>query len=142
MASFICPGFINFSPIFRLQIFLFNAGGTFRSLQSNAKLYIHQQITLEKYELLRQISTIFLHFSAVEASSILFNLKQVSTFKENLPVIPLHFGLVHIMKCSCIESAYIGNLVLCKAITNSENGRGWEGPLEGVLSKMRQAQLE
>lgn len=89
-----------------------------------------------------QISALFLSFSAVEASSVLFKLKQVSTFKENLPVFPLDCGFTHIMKCSCSESASLCNLVMCKAIPDSENGEGWKGPLEVILSKLGQAQLE
>lgn len=141
MVSFICPGSINFSPIFRLQTFLFNAGRKSGSLQSNAKCHTHLLIT-EKYEpQLTKYQLIFYILVLWKLLQYCLKLSRHALLKKKLPVIPFDHGLAHLMNCSCSESFYICSLALCKAITDSKNGGGWEGLLEIILSKMRQVQL-
>lgn len=138
MVSFICPGCIN------LLLYLDYKPFCSMQVENLAVCRVMQNVILIRKSLQKDMSHDSPNINPFCTSLVLWMLlqyclswKHVFAFKENLPVIPLDYGLAHIMKCSCSESAYLCNLVLCKPITDLEKGGGWKGPLEVILSKLR-----
>lgn len=129
MVSFICPGSIN------LLLYLDYKPFCSMQVENLAVCRVMQNVILIRKSLQKDMSHDSPNINPFCMSLVLWMLlqyflswKHVFAFKENLPVIPLDYGLAHIMKCSCSESAYLlqpGSLQ-----TRHRLGEGWR--LEGT----------